>query len=943
MDEIEFPLSFCEWLKRRRKELDLTQAELADRASCSVFALRKIEAGDRRPSKQLAGTLAKALEIAPDHQTTFIKVARGELGVERLASTLGGSKSEVKPSSIAGNLPVALTPFIGREPELAALAQLVQDPHCSLITIIGPGGIGKTRLVIEVANRQRNLFPDGAWFVSLAPLSSAEYIIPAIADALDFRFQDPAKPQEQLLKYLRNKKALLVMDNVEHLLDEVGLFSEILKSSLQIKLLVTSRERLNLLSEWVFEIHGLPVPPDDQTEQFEEYSSVALFLQSARRAQAGFQLGSDQRRWVLNICQTMEGMPLGIELSASWVGMLSCEEIAKEIERNIDFLSVSMRDLPERHRSIRAVFDHSWKRLTVTEQQVMSQLAIFRGGFQRQAAEQVAGASLSTLSTLVNRTLIRRVATGRYGLHELVRQYCKEHLAADPQLYAAAQNRHYAFFLSMVETANDELKGANQQEWLERLEQDYSNLRAALEWALITDQQAPGEDRSLQLAGALRWFWRMRGYFHEGRDWLIQALETCPEKPTAARAGALLGFSMLMNILGDLSAAFQRVEESAAIFRKIGNQPGLAEALSEAGATLIWQGEATMAFARLEEALAIYRKTGDRWGEAQVLYRLGGTLLEYNCDPRGREMLEESTKILEDIDEKYLYVYVLIFLGETDKQLGNYASARKYLEQGLAVATEIKHFGGIADALTNLGEVLQIQAEYATAHAHLEAAQRVYHEHGSSVWETGVQCVLAENEILQGDYSAARLHILEASKSVKLPENKLANTLVCYFRGLLAYYEGNVEEAAQLLGEVLALTRQGVYEGEVARSLIALARAKRSLGKLKEATDLVLEGLALYNKYGYKLGVVTALEELASIRAVQCNGEYAVTLLSVAHSLREDIDAPLPLVDRTSYDSTIAASRAQLGETTYAAIWSHASTRPLQQVIKEILNHKPDL
>ncbi len=943
MEEIEFPQSFCEWLKLRRKALDLTQAELAERASCSIFTLRKIEAGERRPSKQLAGTLANSLEITPELQTTFIKVARGELSAGRLASPQRGSKFDVSTNSISGNLPKALTPFIGREPELAALAQLVHDPQCSLITIVGPGGIGKTRLVIEAANRQRNLFPDGVWFVPLDPVSSAEYIIPAIADALDFRFQDPAKPQEQLLKYLRNKNGLLVLDNVEHLMNGVGLFSEILQSSLHIKLLVTSRERLNLLYEWVFEINGLPIPPDDRAEQFEEYSSVALFLQSARRAQTGFKLRADERRWVLNICQTMEGMPLGIELSASWVGLLSCEEIAEEIKRNIDFLSGSMRDLPERHRSIRAVFDHSWKRLTVVEQQVMSQLSIFQGGFQRQAAEQVAGASLPTLSILVNRTLLRRVSPGQYGLHELVRQYSKEHLASDPQLYAAAQQRHYACFLSLVETANNELKGSNQQEWLERLEQEHSNLRAALEWALKRDHEAPGEERALQLAGTLRWFWRMRGYFHEGRDWLVQALQTCPEGPTAARASALLGLSMLLNILGDLNAAYSQVEESAAIFRKIGDQRGLAEALSEAGATLIWQGEATIAFARLEEALAIYQDIGDRWGEAQVLYRLGGTLLEYNRDPRGRDMLEESTRILEEIGEKYLYVYVLIFLGETDKQLGNYASARKYLEQGLTVATEIKHSGGIADAHTNLGEVFQIQGEYSIAQVHLEAAQRVYQEHGSSVWETGVQCVMAENEIVQGDFSAARLHILDASHSVKLSENKLANSLVCYFRGLLAYYEGNAEEAAELLGEALVLTRKGVYEGEVARSLIALARVKRTLGKLGEATELVLEGLELYSKYGYKLGVVIALEELAAIRAVQCNSEDAIRLFSVAHNLRESIGAPIPLVDRPLYDSAIEVSRTQLGETGFAAVWADASSRPLREVVEEILNNKSDL
>jgi predicted ATPase len=222
-----------------------------------------------------------------------------------------------------------------------------------------------------------------------------------------------------------------------------------------------------------------------------------------------------------------------------------------------------MHDLPERQRSIRAVFDHSWKMLTVGEQQAMCQLSVFQGGFQRQAAEQVAGTSLAILSTLVDRMLLRRVAPGRYELHELVRQYSAGHLAADLEVHAATQQRHYAYFLALVETSDKELTGSNQ---LERLEQEYSNLRVALEWSLNSDRAAPGKDRALRLAGALRWFWRMRGHFREGREWLIQALQICPERPTAARANALLGLSMIMNILGDLGAARPHAEESAAIF-----------------------------------------------------------------------------------------------------------------------------------------------------------------------------------------------------------------------------------------------------------------------------------------------------------------------------------------------------------------------------------------
>jgi predicted ATPase/transcriptional regulator with XRE-family HTH domain len=942
--EEDFPLSLSEWLKRRRQELDLTQEQLAQRASCSVFAIRKIESGERRPSRQLARMLAQSLEVSSEDQAVFLKAARGELSMERLASLAhmpsGESPPAVKSTLPPVNLPKALTPFIGREPELSTLDQLLCDPQCSLLTIVGPGGIGKTRLAIEVATRQRNIFPDGVWFAPLAPLSSSDYLIPAIADALKFRFQGPATPQEQLLNYLHNKRALLVLDNAEHLLDGAALFIEILKHSPQVKLLVTSRERINLLSEWVFEIHGLPVPPDEQTEQFEEYSSVALFLQSAKRVRTGFLIRGEERRWVLNICQTLEGMPLGIELSAAWVGLLSCKEIAKEIKHNIDFLAVSMRDLPERHRSIRAVFDYSWRRLTVDQQQVMCQLSIFQGGLPRQAAEQVAGASLSILSTLVNRTLLRRAAPGRYDIHELVRQYSAGHMLTDPQAHAAAQQRHYAYFLTLVETANEELKGSNQLEWLERLEHDYSNLRVALEWALKSDRAAPDEERALRLAGELRWFWRMRGHFHEGRDWLMQALQKCPERPTTARASALLGLSLLLNGLGDMGAARPLAEESTAIYRELNDQLGLAEALTITGLTLGWQGEAVLSRTRLEEALTLSREAGNRWGEAQVLYRLGSFLSDYGGDPVGQVMLTESAVILEELGERYLFAGVLASLGIMETSLSNYAAARAHLERSLAVAREIGHPWGIADALTNLGCLFRIQGDHGTAQSHLESAHRIYQEHGHSTWEIDVLCALVENDIAQGDFSSAQLHLQAASDLVRLSENKWLQVLVSYFSGLLAYYQGDAVEAAELLGKTTALTRESQYKPDLARALIALGRVKRTLGEFEGASELILEGLDLFRMLGHKLGMATALEELASVRAARADCGQAAMLFSVAHTLREKLGAPLPPVDRTAYDSTVAVCRTQLGDAAFAAIWADGSTKHFQEVVEEILQNK---
>jgi predicted ATPase/DNA-binding SARP family transcriptional activator len=930
-------------------------------------ALRQLELDPWREEAHCQMMRALALDgqrsAALAQYETCRRVLAEELGVEPCANTrelveqirTGMLKTEDdSPSSMPTapiyNLPASLTSFLGREQELIDLDRLIADPECRCLSLVGPGGIGKTRLALQTAEQHRADFAHGVAFIPLAPVGSVGAAIPAIASAIHLYFYGPDDPRVQLLNTLCEKQMLLILDNVEHFLIEgppqaniVELMLEILQRAPGVKLLITSREVLNLQEEWVFEVRGLAFPNTEQTERLDEYAAVALFIQRARRASPGFAFNEADLAGIAHICRLVEGMPLAIELAATWLRMLSPAEISKEIEGSLDFLSASLRDLPERHRSMRVVFDRSWQRLSAKEQQVLSQLSVFRGGFGRQEAEQVAGASLPVLSTLVNRTLLRRAAAGRYQLHVLIRQYSTTHLVADPQAHAAAQKRHYTCFLALAEAAEQELKGRDQLEWLGRLEQEQDNLRVALKWALESDQVAPGGDElALRLSGALRWFWRMRGHFHEGRRWLSKSLQLCPERRTAPRAVALLGKSLLINAMGDLGAACLAAEESTAIYRELSDQHGLAEALTLIGFTLVWQGEASLGQARLEEALAICRKAGDRWGEAQALYRLGSSLADYAGDPSGRAMLEESAAILEDLGEKYILASVLISLGIVDVGLGDYTAARARFEHGLAIAREIEHPWGMADALTNLGCVYRILGEYSSAQSHLEKALQVYREHGRSIWETDVQCALAENAISQGDFSTARFCLQAASKLLANSENKWLQTLVCYFRGLLAHYEGDGAAAMALLDEATALAREGQYKPDLARSLVALGRVKHTLGEVLPASELLMEGLDLFRVLGHKLGIANAIEELGAVSAVQGDGVQAAMLFSTAHALREGMGAPLPPVDRAAHDSVVAACRAQLGEPAFAEAWARAAARPFQEVVEEVLKLRQD-
>ncbi|HSB65789.1 MAG TPA: helix-turn-helix domain-containing protein, partial [Anaerolineales bacterium] len=407
--------TFGEWLRLQRDNRKLTRDEFAKRVGCSIALLRKIEGAERRPSIQIAELIANCLDIPVEERPTFVKVARGELSVDRLTSL---SKPNDTSVSQCCNLPVFPTPLIGRQREVEELSQLLLDPQCRMLTLVGPGGIGKTRLAIETVSLMVDTFADGVYFVPLASVTATRFLVPVIADVIGFAFESSSRadPKSQLFDYLKEKQVLLLMDSLEHLLVEPGieLLAEFLADTSRVRLLTTSRESVGLQGEWVFEVEGLPVPINEIAENNIQNTSVELFLQRARRANVRFNPTTKDYSAIVRICQLVDGMPLGIELAAAWVRTLACDEIAREIESGLDFLSVTTRDLPKRHRSMRAVFNQSWSLLTEDEQTILFRLSEFRGGFSREAAEVVAGTTVTALSLLVTKSLIRRNGSGRY-------------------------------------------------------------------------------------------------------------------------------------------------------------------------------------------------------------------------------------------------------------------------------------------------------------------------------------------------------------------------------------------------------------------------------------------------------------------------------------------------------------------------------------------------
>lgn len=730
---------FREWLRSRRKALDLSQEELAQRSGCSVFALRKIELGERRPSKQLAGLLAKALEISAEDQKTFIRLARGELNLEPLIPPVAEFANAPVQGPAASRLPLPVTPLIGREVELAALERSFTDSQCRLLTLSGMGGIGKTRLAIEFAIRHSKIFSGGVYYVSLASLNSLKFIVTAFANGFGLTFSGPADPKEQFLNTLANRvqqPSLLVIDNLEHLLavspqveeesGVIGLIKEILQRQPNMKILVTSRERLNLQGEWMYELYGLPVPVEYARDPLEDYAAVALFVLAARRVKADFKIDQENRPAIIQICRLLEGIPLAVELAAAWVRLLSCQEIAHEIEANLDFLTTSMRDVPERHRSIRATIDYSWKMLPDEERRILSRLSVFHGGFSRQAAEQVGGASISSLASLHARSLVHRIESGRYDLHELLRKYALMKLEESSQELENTLHHHCIYYLDYYGNRESDLRSDKQFSAIAEISAEIENIRAAWHYAVLHDQVA-----RLRKPSMCFWFYDIRGWYQEAYalyQWTIEELESNQEAwKKGDPEGDIVREHIRANLawfcirLGKFEESRLYLNQSLAFLRKIGACTELLYALHHMGALERLAGNFVLSQELFLEMLDVATGMGARWHIALAQGNIGVAkcaLGEYN---EARNWLQTANAIFRETGDQRIRAISLQFLGEALRNLGEYAQAQMCLNESLEIS---KVFGdrwisGLS--LNQLGLVFMVNGEY-------EEAARLFRE-----------------------------------------------------------------------------------------------------------------------------------------------------------------------------------------------------------------------
>jgi predicted ATPase/DNA-binding SARP family transcriptional activator len=705
-----------------------TNLDPLDEAAQRTLIAALAESGDRsgalRQFERCREILDAELGVTPDPETEelYQSILRGDED----APTAPGANSGVRHTT--HRLAAPATRLIGRENELAQLAKLLSDPTHRLITLAGPGGIGKSRLALGLAEQEGARFADGVCLVPLASLASASLLVPAIGGKLAFSFYGREEPKDQLIAYLRSRELLLILDNFEHLLEGANLISEILAEAPALQIVATSRERLNLYGEQVFHVTALRLPPIYVHQELEQYSAIQLFLYCARRADPNVTFSDGDYPQVARICTLVGGLPLAIELAAAWAPVLSCAEIAREIESNLDFLSTELRDIPERHRSMRAAFDHSWQLLGDRDRAVFSRLSLFRGGISRAAAVTVAGADLPTLASLVAKSFITRDAAGRYGIHELLRQYGERALRDAGGQYIPARHDHCRYFVTFLTRREAALKGNGQQEALQEIETEIENIRLAWNWAV---EHRHGAD--LGRCGRALWlFFEITGRFEEWHELFELAVKALEHESDAeqeiALAEVLALYAACLTRLGAFEAARQALDRSATILRRYDVPAELALSLNLAALVAHINEAYQLEQELLRESLALFHRAGDRWGAAYSLNDLGMvTYLLGETQEAGRLLLE-SLEISSDLGDKRGVAFALNNLGTIAFQTGDYLASERWHQQSLRTRQEIGNPWGIATSLTQLGTVARAQGEQAQAWRWFVEALRIANE-----------------------------------------------------------------------------------------------------------------------------------------------------------------------------------------------------------------------
>jgi DNA-binding SARP family transcriptional activator/predicted ATPase/Flp pilus assembly protein TadD len=850
-------------------------------------------------------TLAEELGVKPEKETLFLyeRIRDGNL-----------QASQMPPH----NLPAPLTRFVGRESELDQIAELLNDPDTRLLTLAGPGGVGKTRLARAAATQAVAHFPDGAWFVPLIGVREEpknglhDRLATAIAGALELSFSGQDDPKTQVLKHLEPMEALLILDSFEHLVSGADFILEALRQAPKIAVMVTSRARLNVRAERLVQVTGLPVPPQDDAGAA-DYSSVQLFIDRVKRAAPALDLDLAQ---VASVCRLVEGMPLAIELASAWVEQMGLTTIVANLRHDVDFLSTTFLDVPERHRRLRAVFESSWRLLSEPEQRTLAQLAVFQGDFSRAAALAVTESRQAELVGLAHKSLLQHGNPDRYALHALVRQFAAEKLEAFPDL-VAARERHSAYYLTFVDQRADELKGDAPQQAVAEIQAEIADVRHAWQWAANQIDAAPdplGHITALgQCAGGLVQFYLQTGLFREGE----QAFRTAADQVQAViqddRALSPERLAIVLQVLSKLLAA------QGHFLTELGNHTDALAVLKKADA----------AFKRAAVALPDCNLAE----RAKLLVDIGTSHNRVGDYVQAVQHLEAGLALARQVNAPQVEITALCTLGQAAGEQGDYDTAKQHLDEALTLARERGDRTSEASALSMLGSIAWRWGDIEQAGQWARESLAIYRELGHRQRIPRLLNLLGIVAIMQEDYGQAEAYWEEGLGLVQEMGDRHAMADMCNNLGYINHHNlGNLEKAKQYYIESLSIGREIGHRQGATSTLSNLGHLHVVLGEHENAWEYLREALSESTAIGVTPLTLDALAGVALLRAETGQGDSAAELVGLI------VNHPAVEADSVQVTETILDGlREALPTKQIEAAMERGKTMELDTAVAELL------